>query len=802
MVRYVSRRTFVSLVALVISVPVAGPPVLAQDSSPGGGSGFVDIEGNPHEEDIGYIVKRGVTVGCDLEGPRYCPDQPVTRAQIAAFLARALRLETTGSYLNVFSDVEQGAWYTPFVEAMGANGLTDTAVSGSYRPNEPMLRSEMAVFLQRAFRLSVPDDISAPSFSDIDSDAPYLEAAEAVLASGITRGCGVDPLRYCSQEPVRRDAMASFLARALRAADLQAVLGYAPGRDIMQTLTIGEDPWNVWICRGANITRDVPTFLNQQIAPYFEWLSGGRHQIRFQLGEDPNPEVSAVLRGCGDNSRHIRRVEGTHLFVGSPLGGGIAGLAFEGSFDTRQGKIYRNAWVDAGWIYHATVYAHEIGHVLGWPHNLAAPGEYQPLITGMDVMATAGQMLGTHAHNLFHAGWLDPSEVVMHQEGDAEYILTSSRSVGGQKLLLLPVTENKVIAVGARAKEGYDRSISQEGVEILEIDLCNPWVVPCKEVFLPPGSQSDDATVLDVGESWTANLSVFYQRRGSFVNFELEVVERLGDSYKVQVTATSLTSGFSSIEVGRGICGTRLNGIVVCWDWLNFDSSPIGSMQSVSVGDRACGVRVDKTIECWGIDIGGTAPPGGEFESLSTGGSQTCGIRSDGTVACWGRDHDGTPIDSPATSEKFTSLGVGWRHVCGVREDSTVSCWGEDIYGETSPPSGEFISVSSGVFFSCGLRPDQSLECWGSNDQGMSSPPPGRFTMVDAGLDHACAMRPNSTVECWGANHDGQITVPGGLFIDMGAGDRRTCGLRPDHSVECWGLDHLKRLQPALEIAH
>jgi len=800
--RFPTTRWCISLAALIVLVAVAGQPVLAQEGPLEEGSGFVDIAGNPHEEDIRFIVNRGVTVGCDLEGPRYCPEDPVSRAEIAAFLARALRLDTTLPYLGAYSDVEEDAWYTPFVEAMGANGLTDTEVSGTYRPDDPMLRSEMAVFLQRAFRLDVPDDITSSSFSDIGPHAPYLDAAEAVLVAGITRGCSVEPMRYCPEDPVRRDSMASFLARALRAADLQAVLDFAPGRQIMQSLTVGEDKWNVWICEEANITEDVPSFLNRRLAPYFEWLSGGRHQIRFQHGEDPTPEVSAILRGCGDNSRHVRRVEGTHIFVGSPLGGAIAGLAFEGSFDSRDGKVYRNAWVDASGIYHVTIYAHEIGHVLGWPHNLAAPGASEPLITGMDVMATDGRLVGTNAHNLFHAGWVDPSEVVVHRDANAEYYLGSPQADSGQKLLLLPVTADKMIAVGARAKERYDSSIAEEGIEIYEIDLCNPWVVPCKKVFLPPGSPSGDAVVLDVGESWTANLSVFYQRRGSFVNYELEVVERLDDTYKVQVNATPLTSGFSSIEVGRGICGTRLNGIVVCWDWLGFDSSPIGSMQSVSVGDAACGVRVDHTVECWGRDIGGTPVPDGEFKSISTGGFHTCGLRSDGTVECWGADFNGREIGYPMPNESFTSIGAGWAHGCGIREDGTVGCWGRDFQGETLPPSGEFTSVSSGGLFSCGLRAEQSVECWGSNFNGTLTPPAGRFTHVEAGWNHACGLRPDSTVECWGSNEEGQTAVPGGLFIDIAVGDQRTCGLRPDRTVECWGLNHLKRLIPPLEIAH
>ena len=96
-------------------VAVVGLRALAQET-PEDGSGFVDIVENIHEEDIRYIVERELTVGCDLTGPRYCPDQDVTRAEMATFLTRALRLDTKVPYLGVYTDVAEGVWYTPLLK--------------------------------------------------------------------------------------------------------------------------------------------------------------------------------------------------------------------------------------------------------------------------------------------------------------------------------------------------------------------------------------------------------------------------------------------------------------------------------------------------------------------------------------------------------------------------------------------------------------------------------------------------------------------------------------------------------------
>ena len=62
-------------------------------------AGFVDTVGSTHEVNIDALAAAGVTVGCKTDPLRYCPEKPVTRAQMAAFLVRALDLsESTIDY--------------------------------------------------------------------------------------------------------------------------------------------------------------------------------------------------------------------------------------------------------------------------------------------------------------------------------------------------------------------------------------------------------------------------------------------------------------------------------------------------------------------------------------------------------------------------------------------------------------------------------------------------------------------------------------------------------------------------------
>ena len=56
------------------------------------GGTFVDDDGSVHEASIEALVAAGITTGCDMAGTRFCPDEPVSRGQMAAFLTRAIDL--------------------------------------------------------------------------------------------------------------------------------------------------------------------------------------------------------------------------------------------------------------------------------------------------------------------------------------------------------------------------------------------------------------------------------------------------------------------------------------------------------------------------------------------------------------------------------------------------------------------------------------------------------------------------------------------------------------------------------------
>lgn len=172
-------------------------------TAPGVGP-FWDDDDSIHQADIRALAEAGVTSGCGYG--RYCPDQPLSRGEMAAFLARALGLPPAST--DYFSD-DEGSVFEANINALAAAGITSGCGSGRFCAEDPVTRGQMAAFLSRAFNL-------APSLIDRFSDdetSPFEPEINALASAGITAGCGAGA--FCADARLTRAEMASFLIRAL-----------------------------------------------------------------------------------------------------------------------------------------------------------------------------------------------------------------------------------------------------------------------------------------------------------------------------------------------------------------------------------------------------------------------------------------------------------------------------------------------------------------------------------------------------------------------------------------------------------
>jgi len=177
-------------------------------------AGFVDVDpSNSHGASINAVFAAGITTGCSQNPLSYCPDSPVTRAQMATFLTRALKLDDTTE--AGFTDVDPSNNHGASINAVYNAGITTGCSQNPLRycPNQPVTRAQMATFLTRALKL---DDTTEAGFTDVDPSNNHTASINAVYNAGITTGCSQNPLSYCPNQPVTRAQMATFLTRALK----------------------------------------------------------------------------------------------------------------------------------------------------------------------------------------------------------------------------------------------------------------------------------------------------------------------------------------------------------------------------------------------------------------------------------------------------------------------------------------------------------------------------------------------------------------------------------------------------------
>ena len=172
---------------------------------------FGDIGGHRFVDEILRLAEEGITQGCDAHS--YCPGNPVTRAQMASFLARALDLTSPRERAG-FADVDPTSVHAANIEALHAAEITSGCGQEplQYCPSNPVTRAQMASFLARALDLEAPP--RPAGFVDVDPSGVHAANIEALFAAQVTTGCTQEPLQYCPNRHITRAQMAAFLHRA------------------------------------------------------------------------------------------------------------------------------------------------------------------------------------------------------------------------------------------------------------------------------------------------------------------------------------------------------------------------------------------------------------------------------------------------------------------------------------------------------------------------------------------------------------------------------------------------------------
>jgi hypothetical protein len=132
---FLTRGQMASVISRALDLPAA-----TQDH-------FADDQGSVHEDHINRLAEAEITTGCNNEGSRFCPQAPVRRDQLAAFLANArdLPAKTDGPFTDIGGNV-----HARWINAVAHAGITTGCASNRFCPGDVVRRDQAASFVGRA----------------------------------------------------------------------------------------------------------------------------------------------------------------------------------------------------------------------------------------------------------------------------------------------------------------------------------------------------------------------------------------------------------------------------------------------------------------------------------------------------------------------------------------------------------------------------------------------------------------------------------------------------------------------------
>ncbi|KKB40930.1 S-layer homology domain-containing protein [Bacillus thermotolerans] len=169
---------------------------------------FSDLSDNHRfYEEMMYLEGEGIIAG--YPDGTFRADQAVTRAAAAIMIGRALGLDGAPKDTK-FPDVGKNQKASGYIASAVEQEIISGFPDGTYRPDEPVTRGQMAIFLSRAFNLKTE---AAASFSDISPNMQAYVHIKRILAENITEGYPDNT--YRPDLDVTRAQFSAFLERAL-----------------------------------------------------------------------------------------------------------------------------------------------------------------------------------------------------------------------------------------------------------------------------------------------------------------------------------------------------------------------------------------------------------------------------------------------------------------------------------------------------------------------------------------------------------------------------------------------------------
>ena len=160
---------------------VAAPTRVAAEEASREAIAFTDVPDDYWAEPyIDALSSRGLIAGYD-DGT-FRPDQPVTRAEIANVVSRTFDLTADKASLE-FSDVESGYWARESIGEVVRGGFMTGFPDDTFAPNLPVTRTQALTTLVTGLGIESPTDVQTMLSRYTDADAIPQWANEKIAAA-------------------------------------------------------------------------------------------------------------------------------------------------------------------------------------------------------------------------------------------------------------------------------------------------------------------------------------------------------------------------------------------------------------------------------------------------------------------------------------------------------------------------------------------------------------------------------------------------------------------------------------------
>jgi hypothetical protein len=195
----------------------------------------------------GLLYQGKITAGCSTSPLKYCPNSLATRGEMALILVTAVTGGKSFAYNSTpyFTDVPPSHPFFKFIQKLRDLGITSGCSATQFCPDDSVTRGQMAVFIIRARYETTPYTYPAtPYFTDVPASYPFFPFIQKMAQTGITAGCA--PNLYCPDATLTRGQMAVFIVTGLLNQLLPAGTAYiasvapdsaAPTQAVTVTLT-------------------------------------------------------------------------------------------------------------------------------------------------------------------------------------------------------------------------------------------------------------------------------------------------------------------------------------------------------------------------------------------------------------------------------------------------------------------------------------------------------------------------------------------------------------------------------------